>query len=184
MTMTSEYANFNANIDNTNFIFSTNFAGDPAKDKFNDGRRKCNILIPRDQVEDLRAKGVNVRETKPREFDDPNNYNPDYYVSAQVKYRKRDGSLVKYPPKVYLVVGNNAPVLLDEDSIDVLDTIRVKNVNAVLSPYVVDTAQGRRVSMYIRVMYVEQDLSDDPYADLYRRSDEPSPDFEPEDAPF
>ena len=184
MTMTEGFVNFTTNLENTNFIFSTNFAGDPSKDKYNDSRRKANILVPRSQVEDLRAKGVNVRETRPREFDDPNDYNPDYFVLAQVKYRKRDGSLVKYPPKVYLVVGNNAPVLLDEDSIGVLDTIRVKNVNAVLSPYVTDGAQGRRISMYVRVMYVEQDLSDDPYADLYRRANETNPDFDPEDAPF
>lgn len=183
--MAEAFERFTVNLDGTNFIFATNFSGDPNRDRFNDTRRKCNILIPRSQVEDLRSKGVTVRETKPREADDPNNYVPDYFVSAQVKYRKRDGSLVKYPPKVYLVTGNGNPVLLDEDTIGCLDSVRVKNVRTVLSPYVQDTATGRKVSMYIRVMYVEQDLTDDPYADYYKHANEIDPDSEVDESePF
>ncbi len=182
--MINGFTSFNVNLDSTNFIFATNFAGDPSRDRFNDTRRKCNILVPKTMVEDLRSKGVTIKETKPRETDDPATFVPEYYVSAQVKYRKRDGSLVKYPPKVYLVVGNNPPVLLDEGSIDCLDAIRVKNVRTVLSPYAQETPNGLRVSMYVRVMYVEQDLTDDPYADYYRRTNEVNQDADPEDEPF
>lgn len=182
--MVNGFTSFNVNVDNTNFIFATNFSGDPARDRFNDTRRKCNILIPKTMVEELRSKGVTVKETKPREADDPATFVPEYYVSAQVKYRKRDNSLVKSNPKVYLVVGNNSPVLLDEDSVGCLDSIRVKNVNVVLSPYAQDTANGVRVSMYVRVMYVEQDLADDPYADYYSRRNEVNQDADPEDKPF
>ena len=44
----------------------------------------------------------------------------------------------------------------------------MKNVNVILNPYEYDPANGG-VSLYVRTMYVEQDLDDDPYAERYRR---------------
>ena len=41
-------------IDNTRFIFQTNFSGDPNNDRFGDSRRKANIMIPDpEQAKDL-----------------------------------------------------------------------------------------------------------------------------------
>ena len=41
-------------LDNTRFIFMTNFSGDPARDKWGDDRRKANIIIPsEDQAKDM-----------------------------------------------------------------------------------------------------------------------------------
>lgn len=152
-------------VDDTNFIFATNFSGNPDNDRFNDSRRKANILIPNPaQAIELRNEGFNVRETSPREDDDPANFNPEYFVQALLSYRKRNGQPVKYPPKVYLVVGNSEPLLLDEESVACLDQIRVKNVNVILNRHEHDTG----VNLYIRTMYVEQDLDDDPYAARYR----------------
>ena len=157
-------------VDNTRFIFQTNFAGDPTKDRYADSRRKANLLIPDpEQAKDLIKAGFKVRETRPREDDDPRDFKPDYFVSVLLKYRNKSGQMVKYPPKVYLVSGDNEPVLLDEESISMIDTIRVKNVNVILNPYEYDPANNG-VSLYIRTMYVEQDLDDDPYAARYRRN--------------
>lgn len=166
------------NLDDTRFIYGTNFSGDPARDRFGDDRRKCNIIIPSvDQAKDLTKAGFKVKSTKPREDDDPATFQPEYYIQAQVKYRRKDKTPVKYPPMVYLVNGDHQPVALNEDSIGCLDQIRVKNVNAVLNPYESETGN---LSLYVRTMYVEQDVDDDPYAARYNRSPEP----EYEDEPF
>ena len=88
-----------------------------------------------------------------------------------LKYRNRIGQPVKYPPKVYLVSGNCEPKLLDEDSVGSIDQMRVKNVNVILNPYEYDPANNG-MSLYVRTMYVEQDLDDDPYAARYRARQE------------
>ena len=159
-------------VDDTHFIFQTNFAGDPSKDRFADARRKANLLIPDpEQAKDLIKAGFKVRQTRPRQDDDPNEFVPEYFVTALLKYRNRSGQPVKYPPKVYLVSGNNEPVLLNEDSVSCIDQMRIKNVNVILNPYEYDPANNG-LSLYIRTMYVEQDLDDDPYAARYRNRDD------------
>lgn len=156
-------------IDDTRFIYATNFSGNPENDRFGDSRRKANLLIPdAEQAKELIKAGFKVRETHPRPDDDPDEFVPDYFVTAVLKYRNRAGQPVKYPPKVYLVSGDNEPVLLDEESVECIDNMRVKNVNVILNPYEYDPANGG-LSLYIRTMYVEQDLDDDPYAARYRR---------------
>ena len=169
------------NLDDTNFIYSTNFSGDPSRDRFGDDRRKANIIIPNPELaKEMTKAGFKVRNTRPRENDDPATFVPTYYVTAQLKYRKKDRTEVKYPPNVYLVAGNNAPVPLNEETVGCLDQIRVKNVNVILNPYEYDP--DRNATLYIRTMYVEQDTSDDPYAARYARRDETMP--EDEDIPF
>lgn len=166
-------------VDDTRFIFQTNFAGDPAKDRFADSRRKANLLIPDpEQAKDLIKAGFKVRETRPRPDDDPNDFIPEYFVTVLLKYRNRMNQPVKYPPKVYLVSGNQEPVLLDEDSVECIDNMRIKNVNVILNPYEYDPVNNG-LSLYVRTMYVEQDLDDDPYAARYRNRQE-----EYEEEPF
>lgn len=155
-------------VDDTRFIFATNFSGDPTKDRFADARRKANLLIPDlEQAKDLIKAGIKVRQTRPRPDDDPNEFIPEYFVPVLLKYRNRAGQPVKYPPRVFLVSGGNDPVPLDEDSVSCIDNMRVKNVNVILNPYEYDPVNGG-MSLYIRTMYVEQDLDDDPYAARYR----------------
>ena len=112
--------------------------------------------------------GFKVRETRPRPDDDPQSFIPEYFVTGVLMYRTRGGSPVKYPPKVYLVSGDSEPVLLDEESVACIDHMRVKNVDVILNPYEYDPV-NHQMSLYIRTMYVEQDLDDDPYAERYRR---------------
>ena len=76
----------------------------------------------------------------------------------------------KWPPKIYLVSGEAEPVLLDEESINSLDMCQVRNVNVVLNPYM-NERTGRK-SLYVRTMYVEQDIDDDPFASRYRRGND------------
>ena len=148
-------------IENTRFIYGTNFSGDPDRDRFGSDARQVNIVIPDHlQARELMDEGFNVRMTKPRPGEDEE-FVPTYFVSAKINYD------TDWPPKIYLVSGDADPQELDVDSVDILDRCYVKNVNVVLNPYQ-NTRTGRS-SLYVRTMYVEQDIEDDPFAHRYIR---------------
>lgn len=156
-------------IDNTKFIFRTNFSGDPERDNFGSDARKFNIIIPdAEQALDMKEDGFNVKTTKPRPGEE-DDFVPTYFVSVNVNYD------TAWPPKIYLVSGDAEPRLLDEDTVDILDKCYVMNVNAVLNPY--QNQRTGRSSLYVRTMYVEQDVEDDPYASRYskRKDDDELP---------
>lgn len=160
-------ADIRFNLENTRFIYATNLSGDPAQDRFADTRRKCNILIPSErQAQELKDMGIRVRETRPSQDDDPDEFVPEHFVTAILKYRDRTGRYLKYPPKVYLVSGDAQPVLLDEADVGMLDGMRISNVDVVLNAYEYDPVE-HKTSLYIRTMYVQQDTEDDPYASKY-----------------
>ena len=147
-------------IDDTNFIYWTNFAGDPDRDRFGSDTRRANIIIPDPaQARELMDAGFNVRRTEPKEGEE-DGFIPTYFVAVNASYDS------KWPPKIYLVSGNSEPVLLDEDTVGTIDDCRVRNVNVILNPYY--SAKTRRFSLYVRTMYVEQDVESDPFASRYR----------------
>lgn len=149
-------------IENTRFIYRTNFSGDPERDTFGSDARRANIIIPSyQQAMDLLNAGFNVKQTKPRPGEEEG-FEPEYFVAIGVNYD------TNWPPKIYLVSGDANPVLLDETSVSTLDMIRVRNVDVVLNPY--QNQRTGRSSLYVRTMYVVQDLEDDPYANKYRRN--------------
>ena len=144
-------------IRNTHFIFRTNFAGDPSKDRFKDSRRKASIMIPdEDLAHELLEAGFNVKRTKPAEDSD---FPPVYYVNVIANFNSR------VQPRIFLVCGDEEPRKLDEDSVGILDDIRVDKVNVILNPWVRDQFH----SLYITTMYVEQKTDYDPFAEEYER---------------
>ena len=148
-------------IENTKFIFRTNFSGDPERDTFGSEARKANIIIPDyDQAMEMRAQGFNVKETRPKPGEE-DDFEPTYFVAINVNYD------TNWPPKIYLVSGDAVPVLLDADSIDILDKCYVLNVDVVLNPY--RNQRTGKSSLYVRTMYVTQDVEDDPFAQRYMR---------------
>lgn len=148
-------------IENTRPIFITNFSGDPERDRFGSEARQLNLVIPdEEQARDLVDEGFNVKQTKPRE-DDGDEFEPTYYINVKLNYNS------DYPPRVYLVSGDAEPVLLDEESVDMLDRCYILNINVVLNPYY--NQRTDRKSLYVRTMYVEQDIEEDPFATRYRR---------------
>lgn len=148
-------------IEDTNFIYRTNFSGDPERDSFGSDARMANIIIPDpDQASDLINEGFNVKSTKPR-GDEEEEFVPTYFVSVKVNYD------TNWPPRIYLVSGDAEPRLLDEETIDILDNCYILNVNATLNPY--ENPKTGRKSLYVRTMYVEQDVEDDPFAHRYAR---------------
>ena len=151
-------------IENTNFIWRTNFSGDPERDSFGNDARQANLIIPdEEQALELMREGFNVKKTKPREGEEEG-FVPTYYVSIKVNYD------TNWPPKICLVSGDSEPVELTEETIDILDKCYVLNVNAILNPY--QNPRTGRSSLYVRTMYVEQDIEDDPFAHRYARRGE------------
>jgi len=146
-------------IENTKFIFRTNFSGDPAKDKYKSTTRRGNLIIPsEEQAQEMIEAGYNVKVTQPREGEEEG-FVPTYFTPVIIGYanpRRR--------PKVYLVT-NGVPTELTEDTVGTLDDVYVLNVNATLNPrYNPDRDSW---TLYVSQLYVEQDVDDDPWAGRY-----------------
>ncbi len=146
-------------VENGKFIFDTNFAGDPKKDRFGSDERKANLVIPDiDLARELIDDGFNIRLTKPR-VGEEEGFVPRYFVKVKLNYKST------WPPKVYLVTDEDKSVLLDEESVACLDDIWVDRVNAVLNRY--EGPNGK--SLYVKSMEVYQKVDDDPISAKYGR---------------
>lgn len=146
-------------VENGKFIFDTNFAGDPKKDRFGSDERKANLVIPDiNLARELIDDGFNIRLTKPR-VGEEEGFVPRYFVKVKLNYKST------WPPKVYLVTDEDKSVLLDEESVACLDDIWVDRVNAVLNRY--EGPNGK--SLYVKSMEVYQKVDDDPISAKYRR---------------
>ena len=147
------------NIENTRFIFETNFSGDPSRDRFRSTQRRANVIInDPDLAQELIDEGFNVRETRPREGEEEG-FIPTYFIAIKANYDS------KWPPKIYLVSGDSDPVLLDVDTVGQKDQISVDNVNVQLNTRYTENGN----SLYVRTMYVEQGVGNDPFAARYAR---------------
>lgn len=164
------------NIDDTRFIFTTNFSGDPSRDRFGSSTRRVNVVIPTQELADqLSAMGVNVKQTHPnpeRTYDEP--YVPTLYVPVNVNMDS------KWPPRVYWVTTAGKRLLCNANTVGQLDFIRVKNV-CVQANLVEKRNSPGEYSLYADVMYVEQDADADPYAERYAKYDMPA--VEPTEGP-
>ena len=164
----NDYASRLIRMDDTRFIFQTNFSGDPRRDTYGSNAHRGNIIIPDNLlVRQLVSDGFNVKMTKPRDDEDEAEFKPDYFISIKMNFESA------YPPRVYLVSGDGEPAPLGEDDMTELDRLnderRVKNVCAVLNPY--ENPKTGSKSLYVKTMYIEQDLEDDPYYKRYWRRD-------------
>ena len=144
-------------LENTKFIFETNFSGDPKRDRFNSDQRRGNIIIPDEEMAlELQNMGVNIKETKPKPDDEF--FTPTYFVAIKLNYQS------KMPPKLYLINESGNTTLLDSESANVIDDIWVERVNAVLNIY--DGPNGK--SLYIKSMEIFQQTDNDPIANRHR----------------
>lgn len=145
-------------VDETKFIFNTNFSGDPKRDRFGNDQRKGNLIIPNEeQALDLLDEGFNVKQTRPRPGEEEG-FIPRYYVPIKANYDSQ------WPPKVYLVTDDNKAVLLDSDTVGCIDDMWIEKVNVVLNQY--EGPNGK--SLYVKSMEVFQKVDDDPISSKYR----------------
>lgn len=110
-------------IENTRFIFTTNFSGDPSRDRFGSNKRRVNLVLTEDMAHHLMDMGVTVKQTRPnpeKTYDEP--FLPTYFVPVNVNMES------KWPPHVYWVTTTGKKLLCDIDMVGQLDYIR--NVHA------------------------------------------------------
>lgn len=169
-------------IENTRFIFTTNFSGDPSRDRFGSNKRRVNLVLTEDMAHHLMDMGVTVKQTRPnpeKTYDEP--FLPTYFVPVNVNMES------KWPPHVYWVTTTGKKLLCDIDMVGQLDYIRVKNVNCLCNLVEKHNNPGE-FSLYADVMYVEQDADSDPYAERYARFAAPEADMaepsDPTEIPF
>lgn len=145
-------------FEDTKFIYKTNFSGDPDRDGYGSTTRKGCVIIPDEELaQALLADGFNVKISRPT----IEGAEPQHYINIIVNYES------KWPPKIYLVSGEKGRVLLDRDSVGMIDDIYVRNVNVSLSPHI-NKRTGRK-TLYVDTMYVEQEIDRDPFAARYAR---------------
>lgn len=154
--------NNNIIIENTRFIYATNFDGNPDADQmYHSAERKGNVIIPdKRMAEDMIAAGFNVKMTKSK-GDDPD-FVPEYYILVRMNFKS------KFPPKVYLVSGHSK-VTLSEDTVITIDDLQndraVENVNLVANVY--ENPNSGTKTLYVKTLYVEQGFGNDPFAERY-----------------
>lgn len=155
--------NNNIIIENTRFIYATNFDGNPDADQmYHSAERKGNVIIPNPKMaEDMIAAGFNVKQTKSKD-DDPD-FVPEYYILVRMNFKS------KFPPKVHLVSGNNKPVRLNENNVVTIDDLQndrgIENVNLIANVY--ENPNSGTKTLYVKTMYVEQGFGNDPFAERY-----------------
>lgn len=152
-------------LEDTNFIYQTNLAGEYRKeDRYPSNARTCNIIIPDPELaQEMIDDGFNVRQTQPREGYEQD-FMPEYFVKATLKFKSEGGA---GDPSVCYVDEDNCSVALDEETVGEIDHMRIRrnSVCATLSPY----TKGAHPTLYIRQLYVQQDVDDDPWAKRFPR---------------
>lgn len=109
-------------IDNARIVFR-NFSGEASK--YNrEGDRNFALVIPNQEIADkLVSDGWNVKIKPPKEEGDE----PFMFLPVKVKFND-------IGPAVYLKTGRRKN-RLDEESVDILDNIRISSVNLDVRPY-------------------------------------------------
>lgn len=152
-------------LENTNFIFRTNLAGEWRKDdQYPSNARVCNIIIPdEDLAAEMIEDGFNVRKTRPSEGYEED-FEPEFFIKATLKYRSEGGA---GDPNVGIRGDDGYTTYFDEETVGQMDHLRIKrdSVCATLSPY----TKGAHPTLYVRELFADQDLGDDHWSDRFKR---------------
>ena len=144
----------NVMLEDVRIIFR-NFAGKESP-KNRAGARTFNVLLDDDTAERLSRDGWNVKWLKPRDEGDP----AQAHLPVTVSYKIR-------PPRILLVTGQGR-TNLDEDTVEMLDWVDIRNVDLTISPSHWEMDGNTGIKAYLRSIFVtiEEDALDRKYADL------------------
>lgn len=155
----------NLKLENARIIFR-NFSGVETKYNRAGNRNFCVVIDDQAIAQQLADDGWNIKMLRPRDEEEE----PRYYIQAAVSFRN-------IPPKIYMVCKGNK-VLLDEDSVPILDSADIINSDIILRPYHWDLGNGKSgVKAYVKTMYVN--IEPDEFADKYAAEEAPE-----EELPF
>lgn len=136
--------------------YQTNFSGRPTPFNPNGGRRTFNIELPEELALQLSDDGWNIK--KYEYSTDNGGADIVYYTELVVNYAGYQ------PPKIWRVT-SKSKILLDEDSIDILDSDTIDYVDVVINPYHWNNVNGSGIKGYVRTMHVR--IVDDPFEEKY-----------------
>lgn len=127
----------NVVVENAKIVF-TNFSGE--EKQFNPkGKRNFCLLISPEDADRLKSEGWNIKVLRPREEGDLE----QPYLPVEVRYGQ-------YPPKIVMVTSRNKTVL-DEETVSILDTAEITNVDVVVRPF---EWEPGHIKAYVKTMYV------------------------------
>ena len=152
----------NVTIEGARIIFR-NFKGE--KTQYNrEGDRNFCVVLDEQLANELSADGWNVKVREPKEEGD----DPLVYLKVKVKFGD-------YPPVIKQVTSKGA-TQLDEDTVMILDTAAIENVDLIITPYAYTFNGKDGVTAYLKKMYVT--ISEDDLDKKYARYEDV------EDVPF
>lgn len=158
----------NIEMENAELIMPfRNFSGKPSK--YNaEGVRGFSVYIPEDRADEMRADGWNVKETKPRDYEEKGRP----YINVAVNFEFR-------PPNIYVGTDPDQMHKVEEDSVGELDWADIEHVDLTIRPRTYDVNGKAGVKAYLAEMYVI--ISKSRFADKYHQVDNGMAD---EDIPF
>lgn len=121
-----------------------NFSGN--KGIYNkEGERSFVIFLDEPIANELKDEGWNIRFPKPNENIDPEEDTRRPYLSVKVEFGE-------FPPKIVLIA-NGQNSWLDEESVNMLDTAEIQNVDIILNPYHWNVNGRSGIKAYLNTMY-------------------------------
>jgi hypothetical protein len=142
-------------IEGTRIVFRPNFEG--KEEQFNrEGDRYFNVEVMPEDVDDLAAKGWNVKSWQGKEEGDE----PVYFIKVKVSYKIK-------PPRLVLITSRGR-IPLDEETCDMLDWTEFEFVDVIInaSRYNINGRSG--ISAYLKtgMFVVAEDELEQKYAHL------------------
>lgn len=124
-------------------IIFRNFSG--KEGQYNrEGDRNFAVVLEPSKADELQDMGWNVKFLKPNEGYEEDE--PTAYIPVSVSYKHR-------APKIVLV-SSNAQTILDEEAVDILDSVDIRTVDLILTPYHWSVNGKSGIKAYLKTMYV------------------------------
>jgi hypothetical protein len=109
------------------------------------GDRNFAVLLPKHIADEMARDGWNVKLLKARDEDEED----QPYISVKVNFKSRR------PPLIKMISDTTGrTTVLDEDSVDILDFVDVKNVDLIINPYEWNVGGKGGVKAYLQDLYI------------------------------